>query len=65
MLAILKDSLRDLKLADNVEDAHLKRLSIYSIAREATGILERAASLPTHRVSVRHLTHLIPTIRYR
>jgi hypothetical protein len=53
MLAILKDSLRDLKLADNVGDSHLKRLSVYSIAREATGILERAASLSTHRISVR------------
>lgn len=53
MLAVLKDSLRDLKLADDVADAHLKTSAIYSIAREATGILERSASLPPHRLVVR------------
>ena len=64
MLAVLKSSLRDLQLADDVADARLKTSAIYSIAREATGILERAASLPPHRLVVCPSAHT-PRLRER
>jgi hypothetical protein len=56
MLAMLKGALRDLNIADNLGDRHLKMSSVYSIAREATSILEFAASLPPHRLPVRRLS---------
>ena len=60
MLCELKGALRDLKTGDYLEDRHLKMASIYRIAREATCILERAASLSCHRLPVRNAPQQAP-----
>ena len=53
MVAVLKSALQDLKAGDRRSDCHLKCSAVYSIAREATSILERSASLAPYRLSVR------------
>lgn len=53
MVAVLKSALQDLKAGDRRSDCHLKCSAVYSITREATSILERAASLAPYRLSVR------------
>ena len=51
-LAALKDTLYELRVADDRLDVCLQVSAIASVAREAVGILDRATAVPQHRVEV-------------
>lgn len=53
LVAVLKEGLRDLQSADRRGDADLSADATCTVAREATTILERAASLAPYRLAVR------------
>lgn len=56
-LCALKDNLNELRLADDRVDVCLQVSAIAGIAREATGIMDRCASIPQHRIPVWTRTH--------
>jgi hypothetical protein len=51
-LAALKDTLYDLRVADDRLDVCLQVSAIAAVTREAVGILDRASAVPQHRVQV-------------
>lgn len=51
-LAALKDTLYELRVADDRLDVCLQVSAIAAVAREAVGILDRATAVPQHRVQV-------------
>ena len=51
-LAALKDTLYELRVADDRLDVCLQVSAIASVAREAVGIVDRATAVPQHRVEV-------------
>ena len=52
LVAVLKEGLRDLQAADRHRDGDCQAAAICTVAREATHILERAASLAPYRLTV-------------
>lgn len=51
-LCALKDNLNDLRLADDRMDVCMQVPAIAGIAREATEIMDRCATIPQHRIPV-------------